>query len=225
MAAYISASFEKTLLTTSEQVRVIVKNRDDGDVPPAPSALFFPTDPSALQSFIVANYSGSAETYVGISTVAQLTSVTARALDTIEDTTVGNFTGAGVIAGDVIKITIPDPQLWTSNEYPGTNPFSFTIDAVVSATEVRLTRPMPAFYNGFTWTIDRLSLTKYAGKTLRNGSPTPGYFRDSRFNRLFETVIDAENAVIAMKADMLTLANDSAGANLTNEVITVSSTV
>jgi hypothetical protein len=224
MGAYLSASFEKTVLTTSGQVRVIVKNRDDGDVPPAPSTNFFPTDPGDMQSFIVANYSGSAETYISVATVAELSSITARALDTVEDTTV-DFVAAAVIAGDVIKITVADPQPWTSNEYPGTNPFSFTVDAILSTTKVRLTRPMPAFYNGFTWTIERVSLTGYAGKTLRNGSPSPGLFRDSRFNRLFDNAIEAENAVTAMKADMLTLTNEAAGAGLTNETVTVSSTV
>lgn len=227
MSAYISAVFEKDRLITAGKIRVITRNRDDGVVPPTPGPTYFPTHPNNMQYFIVGNYNGSTEAYVGVSTLAQLTSITARALDYMEDTTV-NFSTAGVLVDDIISVSITDPAYWTSAEYPGTNPFQFVVKTVApggNVNRLELYAPFPAFYNGFSWTITRLSLTKYAGKTLRNGAPGAGNFRDRRFNRVYDDVTAAENAVTATKADMLSLTNEVAGANLVSETVTVSSSI
>jgi hypothetical protein len=180
-----------------------------------------------MQYFIVGNYNGSTEAYVGISTLAQLTGITARALDYMEDTSV-NFSTAGVLVDDVIGVSITDPAYWTSAEYPGTNPFQFVVKTVApggNVNRLELYAPFPAFYNGFSWTISRLSLTGYTGKTLRQGAPGVGNFRDRRFNRVFNDVAEAENEVITMKAYMLALTNEVAGANLVDETVTVSSSI
>lgn len=227
MSAYISAVFEKDHLITSGKIRIITRNRDDGVVPPAPGPIYYPTHPNDLQYFIKAHYDGSVESYAGIATLPELTSVTARALDYMEDTTV-NVTTAGVLVDDLVEVSITDPQFWTSTEYVGTNPFQFRVKTVApggNVNRLELYAPFPAFYNGFSWTVSRLTLTRYAGKTLRNGAPGVGYFRDRRFNRIFDDVASAENAVAAMKADMLSLTNTVAGANLIDETITVSSTI
>lgn len=229
MSAYISAVFEKDRLIAAGKIRVVTRNRDDGVVPPTPGPTYFPTHPNNMQYFIVGNYNGSTEAYVGISTLAQLTSITARALDYMEDTSV-NFTlpFPGVQVNDIVYVSITDSQYWTSAEYPGTNPFQFAVKTVApggNVNRLELHAPFPAFYNGFSWTIPTRNLLGYTGKTLRQGAPGVGNFRDRRFNRVFNDVAEAENEVITMKAYMLALTNEVAGANLVDETVTVSSSV
>ena len=230
MSAYISAIFEKTQIVTPSvtKVRLIMRNRDDGVVPPTPGPTYFPTQPNTLAYCIIGSASGAVESYVGIADMAEMTSVTARALDWMDDTTV-NFSTAGVLVNDVIQVNITDPQYWTSAEYPGTNPFQFIVKTVAPGANVNrleLYTSFPAFYNGFNWTIPRLGLSGYAGRTLRNTTPGGTFqFRDYRFNQVFTTVVDLETAVTAMKADMLSLTNAVTGSELVNETVTVSSSL
>lgn len=228
MSAYVSAVFEKTLLTTSAQVRVVIRNRDDGSAPPPPTALYFPTDPNDLREFILAQYISDVggEVFTRVMTLSDLSTYPILALDTVEDLTANFNTFPAVTIGDTIAITIDDPQYWTSAEYTETNPFTFTVANVLSNTQLQLNRPLPAFYNGFSWTIATGSRAGYAGVTRRNGSPNAGsYFRTDRYNYVKDTVVEVDNAVVAIKAQIQSLVNASAGANLADETVTVSSQV
>lgn len=227
MPAYISVVFEKAQLVTSEQVRVIVRNRDDGSVPPAPSPVHFPTQPNALQNFIVGQYISSVtgESFTRIATTSDLNTYSTLPLNTLEDQNV-DFIAAGVSAGNILTINLADPELWTSTEYPGTNPFSFSVAAVLSSTAIRVVQPFPAFLNSVEWEIATASLSSATGVTRRNGLPSAGtYFLDRRFNRIFPTVVEAENAVVAMKADITALTNETVGDTLTTETVTLSATI
>ena len=236
MSSYISVVFEKAYLSTSGKVRVIVRNRDDGGVPPNPSGVYFPTQGDDLREFIVGQFLNrtDGEQYLRIATLADLSDVNypVLPLTTFEDTT-ANFSTA--VQGDLLQITVPDSQLWTSTEYTDTNPHVFVIDSVGPNPyqQITVTKPFPAFLRGATWAIPARSLSGAAGVTLRAGSPDlgPYYFRDSRFNRIYTTTgtvtaaLDAENSVIAMKAYIQSLLNAVVGATLTTEVVTVSSSI
>jgi len=234
MSSYISVVFEKDYLSTSKKVRVIVRNRDDGGVPPNPSGIYFPTQGDDLRDFIVGQFinNTSGEQYIRIATLADLSDVNylVLPLTTFEDLAV-NF--STVVMGDLLQITVPDSQLWTSDEYTDTNPHIFPIASVVSTTKITVTKPFPAFLRGATWSIPARGLSGIAGVTLRAGTPSAGpfYFRDRRLNRLYTTTgavsaaLDAENSVIAMKAYIKTLLDEVVGATLITEVVTVSSSI
>ncbi len=227
MAAYISVVFEKDRLSTSEQVRVIVRNRDDGSVPPLPSPTYFPTEPDDLRAFIVGQFINSVngDMFTRIAALADISGVTIRELDTFQDLS-ANFTGAGVVPGDLLAITLPDPQLWTSDEYTDTNPHIFQVSSVLSATKLVINRPFPAFATGLAWAISARSISGTTGTTLRNGSPADGsFFRAHRYNRLYSTAVTAENSVTAMKADITALTNETVGSTLTTETVTIGSTI
>jgi hypothetical protein len=226
MPAYISARFEKTLLSTSDQVRVIVRNLDQGDVPPAPSVTYFPTQPSGMQTFIVGEYVNDTvgERFKRVASLADTTGITSRALDTF-DAALGNFVVAGVAPGDILEITLPDATLWTSEEYPTASPFQFSVVAVVSPTRLRVAQPFPAFGRDLTWSIPARSINNTDGITHRNGNPVgPVEFLDRRFNTYFLNALDAENFVSAAKASLDTLANEGTGSALTNESYTAGPT-
>jgi len=227
MASYISVVFEKAQLVTSEQVRVIVRNRDDGNVPPNPSTSYYPTYPDDLQPFIVGLFINSVtgESFARIATVADLAGITIRTLDTLVDTGV-DFVAAGVAIGDLIEVTLPDSELWTSDEYPDINPHIFQVATIVNSTTITVTRPFPAHANSLNWAIPARSLIGAAGVTLRNGLPANGTeFLTTRFNRLYPTVVEAETSVVAMKADIGALMNENAGASLVSETVTIGSTL
>lgn len=227
MPTYISAVFEKDNLLTSEQIRVIVRNVDTSSGPPVPSVSHYPTEPDDLREFIVAQYVSSVlgENFSHVAILADITGISTRQLDILQDLSV-DFVAAGATAGDLIEVTLPDPQLWTSALYPGTNPFIFQIASVLSTTTVQVIQPFPAFLNNMSWEIPTLSLSSTTGITRRTGLPPNGtYFRDTRFNRLFPTVIEAENAVVSMKADLTALSNENAGAGLVTETITASPSI
>lgn len=227
MSVHLSYTFEKDELPTSPAVRVITRNRDDGDVPPSPGPSYFPTFPDDLREFLVVQYLGDSlgESFVRIATLADLTTYTTRSLDTFEDAT-ADFVGDGVLPGDVLDISILDPNSWTSDEYPSSNPFQFSVLSVISATQLQVAVPFPAFATNLTWAITARSISGTLGKTRRNGSPVvSSIYRDSRFNRRFLTAVDAENYVAAAKADIASLVNDSMSANLVDETATTSATV
>lgn len=227
MSAYISATFEKTLLPATSQVRVILRNRDDGGVPPSPSVTYFPTNPDDLKYNVIGQFLDrtSGEVFTRITALADLTNVLypVKALNTLEDLT-ANFLAAGVTQGDLLTVTLSDVEPWNSAVYNG-NPFQFTV-ATVTTTRVTLTTPFPAFLKGLSWAVPARSISGTAGVTLRNGNPADGtYFRDSRFQRYYATALEAETSVTAMKADLTALTTATVGATLTTEVVTLSSSI
>lgn len=228
MSAYISATFEKTLLPTTTQVRVILRNRDDGSVPPAPSTIWFPTNPDDLRYNIVGQFRSrtAGEQYINIATLPDLTDVNkpVRLLNTLEDLAV-DFTAANVAQGDLLTVTLSDTEIWNSDVYSG-NPFQFTVAQIISATQITVTTPFPAFAKALSWSIPARSLTGVAGVTIRDGDPADSLlFRDSRFQRYYGTALEAENSVIAMKAKLTALATEVVGASLTTETVTLSSSI
>ena len=227
MAAYVSVSFEKDQLVTSEQVRVIARSRDDGGVPPDPSTSYFPTVPNDLAEFVVITYvnSTTGDTFERIADLSDITTLSSLALDTFQDVN-ADFVAGGVQPLDTIELTLSDAELWTSNNYPSGNPFVFSVASVVSATELTVSLPFPAFANSLTWSIPARGLTGTIGTTLRNGSPSNGTtFKDSRYNMYFTDAVAAENFVIASKADLTSLVNESVGATLIDETVTIGSTI
>ena len=224
MAAYVSAAFENAFLPASGRVRVVVRNLDQGDVPPSPSPAYFPTQPSSLRTFIVCEYINDVvgERWSNVATLSDITTKTVRQLDILESAS-ANFVAAGVAVGDVINVVIPEPAAWTSAEYPTTNPFQFSVLNVISATQVQVTPPFPAFLNGFNWAIPARTLNKTDGITRRNGSPPgPATFLDSRFNCYFDNAVDATNFITATKAGMDALAGTSTASTLVNQNYTAS---
>ena len=211
MAAYISAAFENTYLPVSGRVRVVVRNLDQGNVPPPPSLTYFPTQPQSLQNFVVAEYLGDTvgERWNRVATLTDISTLTIRRLDVLESLS-SNFIAAGVAVGDVINVSIAEPAAWTSAEYPTTNPFQFSVLSVISATQLQISPSFPAFQLGLNWTIPTRGLNKTDGVTRRSGSPvSPATFLDSRFNSYYEDAVGAQNFVIAVQAGMDSLAGSS----------------
>jgi len=227
MSVFVSYVFEKDQLTVAPTLRVITRNRDDGGVPPSPSVSYFPTLPNELREFLVLQYLDDVlgETYVRVATLSDISTYTVRALDTFEDST-ANFSGAGVGFGDILEISVVNPETWTSSEYPSSNPFQFSVLGVISPTKIQIATPFPVFAANLTWSIPLRSISGIQGITRRNGSPSPGtIFRDGRHNRRFLTAVDGENYVVSAKAALLSLVNESMGSTLVDETGTVGSTL
>lgn len=219
MAAYVSAAFEKSFLPSSGRIRIVVRNLDQGDVPPSPSATYFPTQPAALRKFIVVDYISDTigERWNRVATVADINTLTPRSLNVLEAAS-GNFIASGVLSGDIVEITLSEPAAWTSAEYPTTNPFQFTVVSVLSATQIQVSPDLPAFLTNMNWSIPARSINNTDGITRRAGSPPgPASFLDVRFNNYFTDVVTADNFVIATKADMDALAAASSATALTSE--------
>ena len=222
MASFVSARFEKDELPITDQVRIILRNLDQGNVPPQPSSAYFPTDPDSLQPFIVAEFVSrvTGENFVRVADLSDLGSLTLLVLNTFEDTVV-DFVAAGVIASDLIEVTLPEPEVWTSEEYPGTNPFIFQVSAVLSPTRIEVARVFPAFRNALAWSIPTRSLSGAVGVTLRSTVPPDSTtYLERRFNRYFTNGVAATNFVTATKADLVALTNESIGAGLVSESFT-----
>ena len=219
MPSYISAAFEKTYLPVTEQVRIIVRNLDQGNVPPAPSTMYYPTQPNELRNFAVVEYINDSlgERWSRVATVADFTTLTVRSLNVFRSIT-ADFITAGVVAGDTLAVTFTNPAYWTSTEYPTSTPFYFTVASVIDANNLSIDRPFPAFKSNMIWTIPARAINGTDGVTRRDGSPAPGSsFLDQRFNAYFNDVVTAENFVIAVKAGMDALTNVDSLASLTNE--------
>lgn len=226
MTSYVSARFEKTDLPLTGQTRIIVRNLDQGPVPPQPSGTYYPTHPDELQTFIVAEFVSRAtgENYVRVATLADLTDEVVLTLNTFEDTT-ADFITAGVVSGDTLHLTLTSPELWTSEEYPGTNPFMFTVSSVVSATQLTITGQFPAFHRDLTWEIPDRSIAGTAGVTIRAGNPpNSSTFLERRFNKYFTSAVAATNFVSATKADLIALANAKVDTDLGSESFTAEPT-
>ncbi len=219
MSAYVSATFEKTVLPTSGRVRIIVRYLDQGPVPPVPSATYFPTAPDELNVFGVAEYVNdvTGERWVRVATLAEITSIAALPLNTFKSA-LADFVTAGVAIGDVLELTLSEPEQWTSSEYPGTSPFSFVVTGVVSATELTVTPNFPGFLANINWSIPVRAINNNDGITHREGSPVGTInVRDSRFNAYFPDAVAAENFVAATKAGLDALAAEGTGAALIDE--------
>jgi len=226
MASFVSARFEKDELLVTDQVRIIVRNLDQGNVPPQPSTSYFPTDPDTLQPFVVLDFISrvTGETFVRVASLSDLDTLTNLALNVFEDTA-ADFVTAGVVAGDNLEITLPAAEVWTSEEYPGANPFTFAVSTVISATQLEVSLPFPAFQNALSWGIPARSLTGTTGVTIRNTDPADSTtLLDRRFNRYFTNAVAATNFVTATKADLTALANESVGAGLVSESFTAEPT-
>ena len=227
MSVFVSYVFEKDQLTTAPTLRVITRNRDDGGVPPSPTTSYFPTLPNELREFLVLKYldDNLGETYERIATLSDITGYPVLQLNTFEDTTT-NFSTAGVGFADILEVSLLDPEPWVSSEYPSGNPFQFSVLSVVSATKILLATPFPVFAKDLTWSIPLRGISGIQGITRRTGSPAPGTtFRAGRYNRRFLTAVDGENYVVAAKAAILSLVNESMGSTLIDETGTVSSTL
>lgn len=226
MTSYVSARFEKTDLPLTGQTRIIVRNLDQGPVPPQPSGTYYPTHPDDLQTFIVAEFVSRAtgENYVRVATLSDLVDEVILTLNTLEDTA-ADFAAAGVVAGDALHLTLSSPTLWTSEEYPGTNPFIFTVESVVSATQLTITEQFPAFHSALTWEIPDRSIAGTAGVTIRSGNPAnSSIFLERRFNKYFNSAVAATRFVTATKADLVGLANAKIDSDLGSESFTAEPT-
>lgn len=223
MAGYISARVEQDALPTSNQVRAIIRNVDQGVVPPTPNATYFPTDPDDLRAFLVLEYVSDVigERYVRVATLADLTAYAVTPLNTFEDLST-DFVAAGVTAGDIIEIVQPDSELWNSEEYP-TTVFQFAVATVVSTTQITVEGALPSFQTSLNWSLSARGISGTAGVTRREGTPAGGtLFRDSRFNRYFTDAVASTDYVSAVKAGMTTLATEVTGDGLIAETFTVS---
>ena len=229
MPAYVSARFEKTSLISTNQTRVIVRSIDQGDVPPSPSATYFPTAPDDYSTFIVAEWAGDSlgETFLNAADLNEITTLDYLPLNQIEDTSVDFATMLPLLSGaiDVIEIYLDDPTLWTSEEYPGSN-FVFLIDSVIDVNNLKLAEELPAFSTALSWEVRRTVgfVTTVMGQgstgiTRRFGMPLiPSQtFLEKRFNAYFDSAVAAENFVEATKAQMVTLANEHMNATVVSE--------
>jgi hypothetical protein len=243
MASYISAVFEKTHLVTADQVRVIVRNRDDGDGAPNPSASYYPTVPDDLRGFIVGNYLNDmqGESFQRVATLADVSGgspLPLLSLDFFQDTNATFLAGPNPVqVNDIVTITLSnaaDIERWQSDEYNSGNPFKFRVKTVASTTLLQFDRPLPSFKTNLTWSISERGKSGTTGATRRVVVTTPGpvytvispgLFRDTRFNRYFTSAVTAENAVATMKTDMKVLATADTGASLTTEIVSIGSSI
>lgn len=217
-ASYVSARFEKLDLTSSiGSVRCIVRNLDDGPVPPPPNPGYFPTSPDALRDFLVIEYINDTigERLVRVATLADLMTYSPRQLIGFEAPV--DFVTAGVSGGDVLSITLPDNSEWVSEEYPA-SPFYFGISNVASPTQLELNTPIPSFKTAVSWEVIGKISGSLNGKTRRETFLVPGTtFLDRRMNLLFPDVPTMDIFVAATKATMQALGTTSTSSTLTSE--------
>lgn len=218
-ASYVSARFEKTDLTsTGNGIRSIVRNLDDGGVPPVPNAGYRPTSPDALRPFLLLEYVNDAigERYVRVCTLADLDTYTERALTCFE--VVGaDFVTAAVAPGDLLRLWPPNDALWASEEYPAA-PFLFTVLSVDSPERLTLTAPIPSALANLSWEIAGKASGALNGRPRRVGFPAAGsLFKDTRFNRYHGSVAELDAYVAAVKAGIDALAAHSTSTTLSNE--------
>jgi len=229
MAAYISAKFEKDDIPNLEKIRVIVRNVDQGSVPPAPSASYAPTYPDEFQTFIVGEYvdDTQGERFDKVANLSELSSLTYSRLRIFEDP--GGTLGA-VNTGDILEVFIAETTEWTSDEYPGSN-FYFSVSNPIDANTVELATDFPSFKTALSWTITRGVVTIASGSTgitRRENLAYPGpvqQFLEKRFNALFSSSVAAENFTEATKAEMTALANEQQNTTVVDETFTAEPTV
>lgn len=229
MAAYISAKFEKDDLPTVGQIRVIVRNVDQGAVPPDPTATYLPTHPDDFQTFVVGEYvdDTQGERFVKVADLSELSSLTYSELNIFEDPA-GNLGAA--VAGDVIEITLTPTELWVSEEYPS-SVFQFVVAAPIDAFNVEIENAFPDFRTALTWEASHVGIsfaTGSQGITRRENLTYPGgvqQFLEKRFNAIFDSAVESENFTAATQAEMTALANESQGVTVVDETFTAEPTV
>jgi hypothetical protein len=208
-ASYVSARFEKTAN------RLVIRYRDDGGVPPLPGPSYFPTTPDELREFLLIEHVSDVvgERLVRIATLSDLTAYDIATLNEFEVPST-----AGVTPGYTLRITLPTPSDWLSEEYPA-QPFDFPIVAVPSATRFVVSRPFPSFKANLQWEAVGSGISGSTGITRRT-SGALSVFRDSRMNLPFNSTAELETFVAAAKASIDALAAESTTATLTSETYT-----
>lgn len=211
-SSYISMRFEKS------SGRCIVRNLDDGGVPPPPSAGYRPTTPDSLRECLVIEYVNDTlgERMVGVATLAEITSLTVRALDSFEAAG-ADFIAAGVTAGDVLQVSPPDASVWASEEFPA-SPYLFTVLSVPTAERLVLSAPLPGWLPLLSWEIAGKASGSLNGYPRRSGFPAAGStFRDSRMPVFFTTIADLDAFVASTKSQLDALAASSTSSALSSE--------
>jgi hypothetical protein len=217
-ASYVSARFENAEIPALSRVRCIIRNLDDGPVPPVPGPTYFPTSPDQLRPFCLLEYVNDTlgERFVNVATLSDLGlySYQASPLTRFVDPT-ADFVTAGVSSGDTLIVTIPEPTEWQSEEYPAM-PFQFGVLGVTSPTEIELVRAFPSFKTNLTWSIPGRTNGTLTGKTQRFGVSPGNMFLDTRFNLLFNDVASLDAFVAAAKASLDALGQSSTASTLTS---------
>jgi hypothetical protein len=232
MPTYISATFEKDELLVAEKTRIIVRNVDQGSVPPAPSATHFPTQPDEFQTFIVGEYVSDVvgENFKRVATLSDLSTYTYSRMNLFRDNAGGVIS---VLPGDIVYVVPSPTELWVSDEYPSTylrpigQSFVNTVLLPIDAFHFTVSGEFPGFLSsGFSWEVYRGVTLIASGNnaTLRRENVTYGFgtqlFLEKRFNTYFDSPVAAENFVVASKAAMIALANEAVAAGLTDETFT-----
>lgn len=218
VASYVSARFENTEIPALGRVRCIVRNLDDGAVPPVPGPTYFPTSPDELRAMLVVEYVNDTlgERLARIATLADLTTYGFTPVPlTRFGITGADFIAAGVTSGDTLEVTIPEPTEWLSEEYPST-PFQFGVSTVISATELELSRPFPSFKTNVSWNVLGRVSGSLTGRTRRPGKVPGDLFLESRFNLLFNDVASLDAFTAAARASLDGLASSSTSSTLTS---------
>lgn len=212
-ASYISMRFEK-----NASLRCITRNLDDGGVPPAPSINYRPTSPDSLRECLVIEYVNDTlgERMSRVASLAEMTSLTARALDSFE-VYGADFVGTGVVPGDVLQVFPVDNALWASEEYPA-SPFLFSVLSVPTAERLVLTSPLPSWLPLVSWQIAGKTSGSLNGYPRRSGFPAPGStFRDSRMATFFTNAADLEAYVASTKSQLDALSATVTSSTLSSE--------
>lgn len=217
-ASYVSARFENVEIPALGRVRCIIRNLDDGPVPPVPGPAYFPTSPDSLRPICVVEYVNLTlgERLVRIATLADLVTYgpSATPLTRFEIGS-GDFVAAGVSSGDTLEVFIPEVTEWQSEEYPST-PFQFGVDAVLSPTTISLTRAFPSFKTNLSWRVIGRNSGTLNGTTRRPGISPGGICLDTRFNLLFNDVASLDAFAEAAEANLQALATSSTSSTLTS---------
>jgi len=203
-ANYVSATFETLYQAPPvDAYRCIVRSRDDGPAPPAPTSTYFPTEPNGLRDFLLFEHVNDTvgERLVGVATPGDFDLYEPKRLTRFTDPTV-NFITAGVQAGDLLQIYMANPEVWASTEYPDAG-LRFAI-ASVSTHVLELTVPLPAWRRNLSWGIPARGLTRAgSGRTVREGSPAPlDRYLDRRYQGWFASQPDLDTFIAATKTGM-----------------------
>jgi len=211
--------FEKRDISpVTPALRCIVRNLDDGGVPPTPGINYRPTSPDSLRECLVVEYVNDTlgERMTGVATLAEITSLTARQLDSFE-VFGADFVGAGVVPGDVLEVIPPNSAVWDSEEFP-TSPYYFTVATVSTLERLVLTAPLPGWLPLVSWAIAGKTSGSLNGYPRRSGFPTAGStFRDSRMPTFFTSVADLDAFVESTKSQLDALSSSSTASTLTSE--------
>lgn len=218
-ASYISMRFEKRDLNpTVAALRCIVRNLDDGGVPPTPGINYRPTSPDSLRECLVIEYVNDTlgERLSRVATLAEITSLTARQLDSFE-VFGADFVGAGVAPGDVLEVIPPNSAVWDSEEFPA-SPYYFSVAAVSTSERLVLTAPLPGWLPLVSWAIAGKASGSLNGYPRRSGFPAPGsVFRDSRMPTFHANVADLDAFVASTKSQLDALSASSTSSTLASE--------